>query len=133
LAHLPNAAHIDWVLQSVKQNPALWNAAWNAALWNAAWDAAWDAARDAARDAAWDAARDAAWDVTRDAAWNAARDAAWYAAWYAARDVARALIAWDHAGPVLHMSDEAFAGALALDPHMVLLEPARHILKQEKK
>jgi hypothetical protein len=44
-----------------------------------------------------------------------------------------ALTAWDHAGPVLHMSDEAFAGALALDPHMVLLEPARHILKQEKK
>ena len=88
LAHLPNAAHIDWVLQSVKADPGKWAAAW-------------DAARDAARDAAWGAAR--------------------------------ALIAWDHAGPVLHMSDEAFAGALALDPHMVLLEPARHILKQEKK
>ena len=96
LAHLPNAAHIDWVLQSVKQNPALWNAAWGAA-----WDDAWDAARGAARSAAWDAAT--------------------------------VLVAWDHAGPVLHMSDEAFAGALALDPHMVLLEPARHILKQEKK
>ena len=91
-SHLPNAAHIDWVLQSVKADPG---------KWGAAWVAAWVAARDAARGAAW----------------------------YAAR----ALIAWDHAGPVLHMSDEAFAGALALDPHMVLLEPARHILKQEKK
>ena len=88
LAHLPNAAPIDWVLQSVKQNPALWNAAW-----------------DAARGAAW----------------------------VAARGAVAALVAWDHAGPVLHMSDEAFAGALALDPHLVLLVPARHILKQEKK
>lgn len=75
-SHLPNAAHIDWVLQSVKADQGKWAAA---------------------------------------------------------RDAAAALIAWDHAGPVLHMSDEAFAGALALDPHMVLLEPARHILKQEKK
>ena len=136
LAHLPNAAHIDWVLQSVKQNPALWNAAWNdardAALdaardaaWDAAGSAAWDAARGAARGAARDAARVAAWDAARDAAGSAARVAAWGAA--------AALTAWDHAGVALHMSDEAFAGALALDPHMVLLEPARHILKQEKK
>ena len=103
-SHLPNAAHLDWMLQSVKQNPALWIAA---------------------RDAAGSAARDDAWD----AAWSAARDDARDAAWV----VMAALTAWDHAGPVLHMSDEAFAGALALDPHMVLLEPARHILKQEKK
>ena len=115
-SHLPNAAHIDWVLQSVKADPAAWNAAWDAA-----WNAAWYAAQDAARGAAWGAARDAA------------RDAAWDAAWYAAQDAAAALTAWDHAGVALHMSDEAFAGALALDPHMVLLEPARHILKQEKK
>lgn len=87
-SHLPNAAHIDWVLQSVKADPGKWAAAR-------------DAARGAARGAAWDAAS--------------------------------ALTAWDHAGPALHMSDEAFAGALALDPHLVLLVPARHILKQEKK
>ena len=107
-SHLPNAAHIDWVLQSVKQNPDLWSVA-----------------------------RVAAWGAARDAAWSAARDAAWGAAWVAAQDAAwvvmAALTAWDHAGPVLHMSDEAFAGAMALDPHMVLLEPARYVIKQEKK
>ena len=104
LAHLPNAAHIDWVLQSVKQNPALWNAAW-------------DAARDAARDAAWDDAWDAAGSAARVAAWGAAA----------------ALTAWDHAGVALHMPGSDFAGAMALDPHLILLVPASYVLKQEKK
>ena len=52
-AHLPNAAHIDEVLASLKAHPERWSATRVAAL-DAAWDAAWDAARDAARDAAWD-------------------------------------------------------------------------------
>ena len=42
--HLPNAAVIDEVLESLKKHPEAWGAAWGAA-----------------RDAAWDAARDAAW------------------------------------------------------------------------
>ena len=119
-AHLPNAQHIDWVLRSLRAHLEQWDAAWDTA-WGAAQDAAWDAARGAARDAAWDAARGAAWD----AAW----DAAWSAAW----DAVDAFIAWDHAGTVLTMDDEAFGGALALDPHITLLVPARHVLKQEKK
>jgi hypothetical protein len=65
-SHLPNAAHIDAVLASVKANPDDWDAAYNAAR-----NAARDAARDAARYAAWYAARNAA----RNAAWDAARDA----------------------------------------------------------
>jgi hypothetical protein len=111
-AHLPNAPHIDWVLRSLLAHPE---------QWDAARDAAWGAARDAARDAAWDAA----WDAARDAA----RGAAWGAAWGAVA----ALIAWDHAGTVLTMDDEAFGGALALDPHMVLLAPARAVFKWETK
>ena len=43
-SHLPNAAHIDAVLASVKANPD---------DWDAAYDAAWYAARDAAWYAAW--------------------------------------------------------------------------------
>ena len=65
-SHLPNAAHIDAVLASVKANPDEWSAALDAALdaaWGAAWDAAYDAARGAALDAAWDAALDAAWNA----------------------------------------------------------------------
>ena len=65
-SHLPNAAHIDAVLASLKANPDEWNAARGAA---------WDAARVAAWDAAWDAARVAAWDAAWDAAYIAARDA----------------------------------------------------------
>ena len=47
-AHLPNAAHIDKVLASLKAHPEKWSAAR-------------DAIRDAARDAVWNATRDAAW------------------------------------------------------------------------
>ena len=103
-SHLPNAAHIDAVLASVKANPDEWNAAWNAArdaAWNAAWnaarDAAWNAARDAARDAAWDAVYDAA----LDAAWYAARNEAWGAVWYAAWHAILALTAYDDCAHLL--------------------------------
>ena len=45
-SHLPNAAHIDRVLASVKAHPEEWNAAWDAAgnaAWGAAGNAAWGA------------------------------------------------------------------------------------------
>ena len=77
-SHLPNAAHIDAVLASVKANPDEWDAAWHAArnaAWYAALDAPWHAARYAARDVAWGAARNAAWYAALDAAWHAAGDA----------------------------------------------------------
>ena len=95
-SHLPNAAHIDAVLASVKANPDEWSAAWGAAR-----DAAWYAARDAARDAAWnaalDAALDAAWGAARGAAWGAAWSAAWGAAWGAIL----ALVAYDDCAHML--------------------------------
>lgn len=53
-SHLPNAAVIDEVLKSLREQPK-----------------AWDAARDAARGAARGAARDAAWGAARSAAWDA--------------------------------------------------------------
>ena len=53
-SHLPNAAAIDEVLESLKKHPEAWDAAW-----------------DAAGCAAWDAARDAAWGAARSAAWSA--------------------------------------------------------------
>ena len=92
-AHLPNAKHIDWVLDSLHREPDKWSAARDAAR-NAARDAAWDAALDAARDAAWDAALDAAWGAAR-----AAPRAAW--------DAVSALIAWDDSADVLCMPADA--------------------------
>ena len=95
-SHLPNAAHIDAVLASVKANPD---------DWDAAYDAAYDAAWSAAYDAAWYAARNAAWHAARDAARNAAREAAYDAAWYAARNAAwcaiAALITYDDCAHML--------------------------------
>ena len=117
-SHLPNAAHIDWVIQDwsirdVKENPS-------------DWDAAWD---DVARDADWYAAYIAAWNAARDAAYLAARDAAWFAArnaaWDAARDAIKALIAYDHAGalfdiPVEQVRVQAYLG----QPAAILMLPA---------
>ena len=61
-ADLPNAKHIDRILDDLKKNTDRWSATRNAAMndeWADAWNAAWNAARDAARDDAWYAARNA--------------------------------------------------------------------------
>jgi hypothetical protein len=127
-SHLPNAAHIDWIIQDVEPNPSDWDAAYQAAR-DAAWDADWYAAYIAARDAdwyaAWDAACIAAWNAVRDAARDAAWDAAWFAAWFAARNAIQALVAYDHAGalfdiPVEQVRVQAYLG----QPAAILMLPA---------
>ena len=107
-SHLPNAHHIDRVLESEKSHPEIWVEAWNAA-WDAAEVVAWYAARDAARDAARNADRDAA------------MNAAWVTDWYAA-----ALIAYDDASKYLDMpSDHLRVWALrSKEPAAILLLPA---------
>ena len=97
-SHLPNAAHIDTVLEDVRARPEVWNAAQGAAweiaqgaAWDAAWDAAWEIAQGAARDTAWDTAWDAAQDLTRGAA----------------LDAVCALIAWDDSAALLDLTPDA--------------------------
>jgi len=109
-SHLPNAAHIDRVLESVKSHPEVW-----VLPRTSAWDAARDAARNAARGAAWDAARIAA----RGAAWGSA----WDAAWDAARGAILALVAYDDAAKYLVMSSDQLKtwAILSEDPAAVLL------------
>jgi hypothetical protein len=119
-SHLPNAAHIDRVLDSLKAHPDMWNAARDAAwdvtyeAWNAAWNAARIAARDAARIAARNATRDAAWDATRDAAY------------YAARGSILALVAYDNAAKYLNMPVDQLKmwAILSEEPAAILLLPA---------
>ena len=112
-SHLPNAAHIDRVSESVKAHPESWCVPRDAA-WRAAFDAAWSAAGDAAFDAAWRAAFDAA----GDAAWEAARNSA--------LDTILALVAYDDAAKYLDMpSDQLKIWAiLSEEPAAVLLLPA---------
>ena len=108
-SHLPNAHHIDRVLESVKSHPEIW-------------------------DAAWSAARDAAWN----AAWSAAFDAVQDAALYAARSAIAALIAYDDSSKYLDMPGDRLRiwAILSEDPAAVLLLPAviafEKIAKKEK-
>ncbi len=123
-SHLPNAKHVDRVLESFKSHPEKWEAAWDAA-YDAAYDAAWGAAYDAAYYAAWEAAWDAAYDAAYDAAWGAAYDAAYYAA--------VALIAWDHSEKYLDMTPDELRiwGRLSDDPACILLLPMIIVLQKE--
>jgi hypothetical protein len=105
---LPNAKHIDFVIESVKKYPDEWVVA---------------------RDATWYAALDAAWDAAYYAAWgealNEALDAVWDAAYYAARDAILALVAYDDCEQYLDMSyDELlFMAKLTQIPATILLLP----------
>lgn len=119
-SHLPNAAHIDRVLGSLKSHPKVWKAAWGATYYaahDAARDAAWDAARDAARDAAaWSASAAAA--AVRDATLDEVRGAAW--------DAILALIAYDDAVKYLDMPSDKLKmwAILSEDTAAILLLPA---------
>jgi len=121
-AHLPNAAHVDWVLASLKKNTEKWSAARGAA-WDAARDAALDAVQGAARGAAWDAARYAAWNATRYAARDKARNAAWGAV--------IALIAWDDCAYMLELPEDVLKVLRAVgNQQAILLSAAANILKE---
>ena len=84
-AHLPNAAHIDRVLASVRSNPMQWSGSWDGAL-----DAAWMSARGEAWNALIAQVRLAVWWDAREVLTDQVR-----LAQYAARDAVIVLIAYD--------------------------------------
>jgi hypothetical protein len=115
-SHLPNAAHIDWVLKDIKAHPDRWDAAY-ASAWDAAYASAWDAVRNATPNATPLAALGAAWD--------AVRNATPIAAYSATRGATLALIAYDDCAYILDLP----CGAVRLmastgHPAAVLLYPA---------
>jgi hypothetical protein len=120
-SHLPNAHHIDRVLESLKSHPEIWGEAWVAFK-----DATRLAARDEARLAAFDATLGAARDVVRDAAFDATLGAVRDAALYAARSAIAALIAYDDGSKYLEMPSDHLRiwVILSEDPAAVLLLPA---------
>ena len=136
-SHLPNAGHIDWIIQDLKDNSSDWDAAHRGAARDAAYLAARDAARgaayEAARGAAQDAARNAAWWAASDAVLDAARDAAYLAARDAAYHAILALIAYDHAGalfdrPLEQVRVQAYLG----QPAAILMLPACRIKEKRR-
>jgi hypothetical protein len=149
-SHLPNAAHIDRVIATLKKHPMIWNVdrnvirntAYNKARYAicTAFDedkmreAAFDAALSAAFDEAWNAAFDEAWNARQDANSDADRWAAWDSAWDSARDALHALIAYDDCEQYLNMPSDQLRVLALLSEHSasVLLLPAVIAFEQIK-
>ena len=113
-AHLPNAAHIDRILASLKKNPEKWDEAQYAAQY---------AARAAAHTVAWDVATYEVKKIVR----NAARDAAWNTAW----DAILALLAWDDCAYMLELPEDALKLLRAVgNEQAISLSVAANILKE---
>jgi hypothetical protein len=112
-SHLPNAAHIDWVLASLKKYPDLWAETW------------YTNRRTSYYNAAWNAARSAAIFSERVPAWQGAYDATNHRTRWATRDTILALIAYDDCDQYLSMtSEELRAWALMTEhPAAILLLP----------
>jgi len=135
-AHLQNAKHIDWVLQTLKDNPKEWagslTTSRNGELKAArvtAYDDILQAARVTAYEdvlQAWNPALLAIWDEISDASSDpAVWDPARVTEMEAARCVLRALIAYDNCEKYLKMSYDQLLMWSELDPHpaCVLLLP----------
>jgi hypothetical protein len=87
-SHLPNAAHIDWVLVTAQMHPELWTTAWNLAQ---------DATKDASRPLIADENRIEAWNSARDIARVIIGNAntAWYSTMILANRYAISHPVWD--------------------------------------
>ena len=121
-SHLPNARHIDWVVESVKTHPELWRMAYGATrntAYQLALNTVYDAMRVAGREENWSAAM----LPTRSAAWRAACDAN------------LALIAYDDCDQYLSMSSEELKvwAYLSEKPAAVLLLPMVIVREQLQK
>ena len=129
-SHLPNAHHIDWVLESAKTHDEIWARAWVASYRSSY-------AYDASRDAVWAGALNEAWNVVRDAdreaAWDATRTGPWAADQNAVLNTNLALVAYDDCDEYLQMSYEQLLiyATLSEKPQAVLLLPLKWV--QERK
>ena len=108
-SHLPNSHHIDWVLESLKQNSQLWQEASSGVLDIAMWEA-------------WDSARAAAGASARDRVWDVARALGRYdPAAMAASGAVLALVAYDDCDQYLNMSYEKLLVYAALSEKSLIL------------
>jgi hypothetical protein len=128
-SHLPNAKHIDCIIESLKSRPEIWRASCNETR-NITHNAVWDAARSTAWITASTAARDTIWNTACVVAYRAANvsvlNSDWDAAWNAARDAIIALVAYDDCKKYLTMPSEQLKtwAFLSEDPAAILLIPA---------
>ena len=123
-AHLPNAVHIDRVIDSAKANPGQWKK-----LWVSGRSAAWNTALGMVLDQVREAVRFEAWEATQVAALETARDATWTAPQYAIL----ALIAFDDCAYMLDSDPSELAILAAFGDHRaILLLPACKVVHSLK-
>lgn len=133
--HLPNARHIDWVIQSVRQYPDQWDQARYAVqgrgmgtLRRLAYDAAWSAGKVAGRNRIQSSAYEAVcwrdkWS-SEETLLNRMKSGA--GAWAAAGGATLALISYDDCAHLLDTPSEQLLtwAMLSEQPAAVLLLPA---------
>jgi hypothetical protein len=126
-SHLPNAEHIDWVLETLANDSVMWEVAWDDK-----WLFAWDAAENAAQNASLSSLKTAEWHAAWRAGWDAVEGDEWRAVWGSIA----ALIAWDNSAELLDMLVEEVEALANEGNHAaVLLLPAvivKHKLKGMK-
>ena len=101
-AHLPNAVHIDRVLESARAHLDHWTESWvmvhgfeRGAVCTVEWSKAWSTVQDAGRSAEWWEVRAEVWAVRTEWA------TAWREAYETLQDALLALIAFDDCGYML--------------------------------
>ena len=116
---LPNAKHIDWVLNSLKSNIDTWSQTRNQAS-DQAWDQAYIQAYIQARVQAWHQALNQARNQANDQAWNQVNG------------VLLALVAYDDCDQYLSMTfDELKTWALISEnSQVILLLPMAYVKEQ---
>ena len=121
-SQLPNAVHIDRILESLKTHPAVWDD----------WDLAEHDTLQVSLGMAWNAA----WYESRNVDMAVA---AWAAAHRAARSVAcrcaiSALMAWDDSAQFLELSSDKLEvwARISDDPRAILLLPAVCVFERIK-
>jgi len=134
---LPNASHIDWVLESLKTHRSLWqdtyNQEWNQTYYQAL-EEAWRQAREEVREEAWYQAREQAFSQAREQAFSQARGQAWDQARDQVSGVLLALIAYDDAVKYLSMTSNELEvwAKISEDPCAVLLLPMVQVKEKLK-
>jgi len=127
-AHLPNAKHIDWVLNSIKSRPDAWKGVRGAVLEHAL------AYEDAYNVMGWGEVE--TYNKAYDAAWAATSERAHVvpnSAWPGVRAVLIALIAYDDCSKYLDMTPDELEvwAALSNDPAAILLQPMVQAMQGE--
>jgi len=123
-SHLPNAKHIDWVLETLEKDSEMWEVAWDDK-----WRFAWDAAENAAQNASLSSLKTAEWRAAWRAGWDAVEGDEWRSVWGSIA----ALIAWDDSAELLDMSVEEVKGLVKESNHAAVLLLPAVIVKHELK